>query len=75
MTRVIHNLKLSTWQSARQLLPRLGKTDYEDVRQGICDVILSDAAILKAYDDEIILDLGGEYVIIRSNEFSSITIR
>lgn len=75
MTREIHNLKLSTWRSASQLLPRLGKTDFEDVKHGICDVILSDATILKAYDDEIILDLGGEYVIIRANEFSSITIR
>ena len=53
---------------------RVEKDYYYNNLLDLYDVLLSEAAILKAYDDRIIVDLGGNLSSLYRNEFIAVTI-
>lgn len=75
MTRKIYGLNLSVWRSIRELLPRAAEFTNVDQKNQLIDIELNPAAILKAYDNEIIIDMGGEKAIIQDNDFEYIAMR
>lgn len=74
MVREILGLDKNVYLSVKELLPRAVK-EHKERKSGIVDLELSDAVILKAYDDQIVLDLGGEFVIIKDRSFEYIEMR
>lgn len=74
MTRIIKGLDINVWRSLEELLPRAATIDFTEPNTRTVDVLLSEAAILKVYSDEVIIDLGGEKVIFQDRDFKEITI-
>lgn len=74
MLRVIKGLDRNIWRSLEELLPRAAKIDFTDPEDRTVDIVLCEAAILKVYSDEVIIDLGGEKVIFQAQDFKEITI-
>lgn len=74
MLRVIKGLDRNIWRSLEELLPRAATIDFTDPENRTVDIALSEAAILKVYSDEVIIDLGGEKVIFQAHDFKEITI-
>lgn len=74
MLRVIKGLDRNIWRSLEELLPRAAKIDFSDPEDRLVDIVLCEAAILKVYSDEVIIDLGGEKVIFQAQDFKEITI-
>lgn len=74
MLRVIKGLDINIWRSLGELLPRAAKIDFSDPEDRTVDIVLCEAAILKVYSDEVIIDLGGEKVIFQAQDFKEITI-
>ncbi len=74
MTRIIRGLDINVWWSLEELLPRAATMDFTEPGTRTVDILLSEAAILKVYSDEVIIDLGGEKVIFQDRDFKEISI-
>ena len=75
MTRKIYGLNLNVWRSLRELLPRAAEFTNVNQKEQLVDIELNEAAILKSYSDEIVIDLGGEKVTIKASDFEYIAMR
>lgn len=75
MTRHINALAYETYDNLLSQLSRAIKTEEINAINRTVRIELSEAVIMKVYQDEIILDLGGKFFTIKQNEFDSITIR
>ena len=75
MTRKIYGLNLSVWRSIREILPRAAEFTNVNPKDQLVDIELNDAAILKSYSDEIVIDLGGEKVTVKDTDFEYIAMR
>lgn len=75
MARQINTLAYDTYDDLISQLPRSVKKEEIDQLHRVVTIELSEAVILTAYQDEVVLDLGGKLFTIAQNEFASITIR
>lgn len=74
MTRQIKGLSQKLAYDLCEEIPRLGIIE-KCLGEPLCDIILDDCAILKSYDDRIVIDLGGKKAFLACTEFISIEIR
>lgn len=74
MKRVIKSLSRVSYEIIRDSVPRAIKSEsiYEDLQ--VVDIELSEAVIIKSYDDGIHIDLGAKRVFIDPEDFESIEI-
>ena len=75
MTRQINALAYETYDDLISQLPRSVKKEEINQLHRVVTIELSEAVILTAYQDEVVIDLGGKLFTIDQNEFESITIR
>ena len=75
MTRQINALAYETYDDLLSQLPRAIKTEEINQINRTVRIELSDAVILKVYQNELIIDLGGKFFSFKPYEFDSITIR
>ena len=75
MTRQISALSADAYAEIRDLIPSAIKQEYIFEKTRTVDVILSDAVIIKSYDNGIHIDLGAKRVFLEPEEFEAITIR
>ena len=74
MTRIINGLDINIWRTIKESLPRAANLISEDPEAGTCVIELNVACILKVYDDEVVIDLGGEKEIFNRQDFYNIEI-
>lgn len=76
MKRVIMGLDKNVYKSIKELLPRACESiRHYPKEQNMVDVELNDAVIMKIYDTEVYLDLGGEKVSFTDKSFEIISCR
>ena len=75
MTRQINSLSADAYAEIRDLIPSAIKYEYIYNDRKIADIELSDAAILKACHNGIVIDCGAKWVFLDSEDFDYITIR
>lgn len=75
MTRQINALSADAYAEIRDLIPRAIEHEYIFEKGGTVDVILSEAVIIKSYDNGIHIDLGAKRVFLEAEDFGSIMIR
>lgn len=74
MTRQILALSADAYAEIRDLIPKAIKNEQIDQDHRIVDIDLSEAVILKAYDDGVHIDLGAKRVFLDPEDFDRITI-
>lgn len=75
MTRHIIALSADAYAEIRDLIPSAIKTEDIDQINMIADIELSEAVILKSYDNGIHIDLGAKRVFLEPHDFAYIKIR
>lgn len=75
MTRQISALSAEAYAEIRDLIPSAIKTEDIDQTNMTADIELSEAVILKSYDNGIHIDLGAKRVFLDAEDFESIMIR
>lgn len=75
MTRQISSLSAEAYAEIRDLIPGAIKQEYIFEKTRTVDLILSDAVIIKSYDNGIHIDLGAKRVFLDAEDFESIMIR
>lgn len=76
MKRVIMGLNKDVYKSIKELMPRAcDSIRHYPKEHNMIDVELNDAVIMKVYDREVYLDLGGEKVSFTENSFEIISCR
>ena len=75
MTRQILGLNKDAYSYIRDQLPRVIKSESIDTVRQIADIELSENAILKIYDNDLIIDLGARMVTLEAQDFGHIEIR
>lgn len=75
MTRQITGITKDAYSYLIDVIPRAVKSESIYQIIGTADIELSDAVILKSYDDGIILDLGARTVTLEAGDFREITVR
>lgn len=75
MTRQILALSADAYAEIRDLIPSAIKAEYIDQINMTADIKLSEAVILKSYDNGIHIDLGAKRVFLDAEDFESIEIR
>ena len=75
MTRQINSLSADAYAEIRDLIPSAIKQEYIYETNRTVDLILSEAVIIKSYDNGIHIDLGAKRVFLDDNDFESIMIR
>lgn len=75
MTRQIISLSADAYAELRDIIPSAIKTEYIDQINMTADIELSEAVILKSYDNGIHIDLGAKRVFLEAEDFDYIKIR
>lgn len=75
MTRQILALSADAYAEIRDLIPSAIKTEDIDHTNMTADIELSEAVIIKSYDNGIHIDLGAKRVFLDAEDFESIMIR
>lgn len=75
MTRQILGLNKDAYYYIRDYLPRAIKSESIDEVGQMADITLSENAILKIYEDNLIIDLGARRVELEARDFREIVIR
>lgn len=75
MTRHILALSADAYAEIRDLIPNAISEEDIDCDNKIVDITLSDAVILKSYDNGIHIDLGAKRVFLEAEDFSHIVIK
>ena len=75
MTRQIASLSVDAYAEIRDLIPSAIKKEFIFEETKTVDVILSEAVIIKSYDNGIHIDLGAKRVFLDAEDFESIMIR
>lgn len=75
MTRQISALSADAYAEIRDLIPSAIKTEDIDQINMTADIELSEAVIIKSYDNGIHIDLGAKRVFLDAEDFESIKIR
>ena len=74
MTRQILNLSRGGYEVIRDFIPRAIESESIDQQEETADIVLSDAVILKSYDNGIHIDLGAKRVFLEAEDFEKIVI-
>lgn len=74
MTRHILNLSRFGYETIRDFIPRAIDSESIDQQEHTVDIVLSDAVILKSYDNGIHIDLGAKRVFLEAEDFEKIVI-
>lgn len=75
MDKWIKGITADTFHRIMEELGSRGEEEYfYNPMMNVYDLCLSEPVILKAYDDKVILDLGGNKSELMRNEFVTITI-
>ncbi len=74
MTRHIITLSADAYAEIRDLIPSAIKTEDIDQTNMTADIELSEAVILKSYDNGINIDLGAKRVFLEAEDFEKIVI-
>lgn len=74
MTRHIVGLTKDAYSYLSDLIPNAIKSESIYEEAGVADIELSDAVIIKSYDNGVILDLGCKRISLEAVDFSTITI-
>lgn len=74
MTRHIISLSAEAYAEIRDLIPNAIETEDIDQTNMTADIGLSDAVILKSYDNGIHIDLGAKRVFLEAEDFEKIVI-
>lgn len=75
MTRQIISLSADAYAELRDLIPRAIETEDIDYRSMTVDIELSEAVIIKSYDNGIYIDFGAKKVFLEAEDFDYIKIR
>ena len=75
MTRQIISLSADAYAEIRDLIPSAIKNEVIYQIDKTADIVLSEAVILKSYDNGIHIDLGAKRVFLEAEDFDYITIR
>lgn len=75
MTRHIIALSADAYAEIRDLIPSAIKNEDIDQANRTADIELSEAVILKSYDNGIHIDLGAKRVFLEAEDFEYIKIR
>lgn len=75
MTRQIIALSAGAYAEIRDLIPRAISEEHIDYDNKIVDITLSDAVILKSYDNGTHIDLGAKRLFLEAEDFSHIVIK
>lgn len=75
MTRQISSLSANAYAEIRDLIPNAIKQEYIYETTRTVDLILSEAVIIKSYDNGVHIDLGAKRVFLDAEDFESIMIR
>lgn len=75
MTRHIIALSADAYAEIRDLIPSAIKKEDIDQTNMTADIELSEAVILKSYDNGIHIDLGAKRVFLDAEDFEYIKIR
>ena len=74
MTRQIIALSADAYAEIRDLIPRAISEEHIDFDNKTVNITLSDAVILKSYDNGIHIDLGAKRVFLEAEDFEKIGI-
>lgn len=74
MTRQILNLSREGYETIRDFIPRAIESESIDQQEQTADIVLSDAVILKSYDNGIHIDFGAKRVFLEAEDFEKIVI-
>ena len=75
MTRQIISLSADAYAEIRDLIPSaIKKEEFGSVYKTV-DIELSEATIIKSYDNGVHIDLGAKRVFLEAEDFESIMIR
>lgn len=74
MTRHILTLGKDAYECIRDFIPTAIVNESIDQQAQTADIVLSDAVILKSYDNGIHLDLGAKRVFLEAEDFEKIVI-
>ena len=74
MKRQILNLSRGGYEVIRDFIPRAIESESIDQQEETSDIVLSDAVILKSYDNGIHIDLGAKRVFLEAEDFEKIVI-
>ena len=75
MKRQIYSLSADAYAEIRDLIPNAIKKEELNYGVRTIDIELSEAVILKSYDNGIHIDLGAKRVFLEAKDFESIMIR
>lgn len=75
MTRQIYSLSADAYEEIRDLIPSAIKKENIDEAERTVDIELSEAVIIKSYDNGIHIDLGAKRVFLEAEDFLYIKIR
>jgi len=74
MTRQILTLSHDGYLTIRDFIPRAIESESIDQQAQTADIVLSDAVILKSYDNGIHIDFGAKRVFLEAEDFEKIVI-
>ena len=75
MTRQLHSVSADAYAEIRDLIPSAIKDEHIYNGMDIADIKLSDAAILRACHNGIVIECGAKWVFLDADEFAEIIIR
>lgn len=75
MKRQINSLSADAYAEIRDIIPSAIKREELNYRARTVDIELSEAVIIKSYDNGIHIDLGAKRVFLEAEDFESIIIR
>ena len=74
MKRQINSLSADAYAEIRDIIPNAIEREELNYRARTVDILLSDAVILKSYDNGIHIDLGAKRVFLDVEDFEKIVI-
>lgn len=74
MSRYITGLERQLAHDLLKEAPHLGIINFK-IADGICDIELDSAVIIKSYDDALVLILGDKKLILSDKEFEKVVIQ
>ena len=75
MTRQILAIQRDVYSYIKDQIPKAIKSESLDLQHQIVDIELSEAVIMKVYDNDLILDYGAKRVTLEAIDFREILIR